>query len=280
MNRVTVYFEHDEKTSSSDQLKKLDPLVSVLPYPGTIVNIAGYASTEGKPAHNLQLSKDRAKFVESYLLRKGAEAGQLKVSAFGATHTAVREQGPDLEGQRAKNRRVEVEFTAGQKVNPYKPLVDRLRKRYEQAVAAGHRRLQRLQEGERRTRSNPHKVPAVLVYWQEEIDSCRDELAEDEAFLKELDTLEKLTSDPKKVWDVATARVSTFDKMIRYAQESVASTKRRLGQAQQESAKAKDPTEKKFWEEVVDDWKSLLKEREEELAWRKEDKRRWLEGKN
>jgi hypothetical protein len=282
MNKVTIYFGHNQKTPLPGQMGKLDPLVSVLAYPRTKVNISGHASTEGPPSYNLKLSKERAQFVESYLIKKGAQASQLKVSAYGEKRTAVREQaqGSALEAQRAKNRRVEVEFAAGEKTNPYKPLTENLRRRYKQAVDAGRRRLQRLQEGERRTRNSPHKVPAVLQYWQEEIDSCRDELAEDEAHLKELDTLEKLTSDPKKVWDVATSKVSIFDAMIRYQQENVAGTRRRLAEAQKELAKASDPNEKKFWKEMVDDYKYVLKEREEELAWRFIDKKRWLEGKH
>ncbi len=71
---------------------------------GKMVELDGYASSEGTAAHNMKLSKDRANSVKTYLVNSGVEAKRLKVKAFGETHPIADNS---TEEGRIQNRRVE-----------------------------------------------------------------------------------------------------------------------------------------------------------------------------
>jgi OmpA-OmpF porin, OOP family len=71
---------------------------------GKMVELDGYASSEGTAAHNMKLSKDRAESVKTYLVNSGVEARRLKVKAYGETHPIADNS---TEEGRVQNRRVE-----------------------------------------------------------------------------------------------------------------------------------------------------------------------------
>jgi hypothetical protein len=274
MSSIVIYFRQGKKDPINGQLDKLKPLISVLANPGTSITISGHASTEGSEQLNRQLAQQRARTLQSYLVSKGAQTRQLKVEAYGADHPAVQERGrgTELENQRSKNRRVEVEFEAGDRRDSYAALNQNLRKRYQQAVDILRKRLQKLKQHERNTLANPKKVPVVLRMWQEEVDATAGELKDYEGYLADLDTLEKLTSDPKKVWDVASQGQSVCDSRIRLMRELIEDTKKRLTEAQRQLGQAKDSQEKDFWKELAQDYQDALKERQTELGWLYKDK--------
>lgn len=66
--------------------------------------IDGHASAEGSDLHNMQLSKERAFAVKSYLLKKGVPARKITTRGFGESKPVVPNSS---EEGRIKNRRVE-----------------------------------------------------------------------------------------------------------------------------------------------------------------------------
>ncbi len=74
-------------------------------YEKTVLLCAGYTDSTGSAAHNLQLSKQRAQAVATYLISQGVMPGRLVTQGFGETHpiaSNATDQG------RAWNRRVEL----------------------------------------------------------------------------------------------------------------------------------------------------------------------------
>jgi OOP family OmpA-OmpF porin len=65
----------------------------------------GYASAEGTPEHNMELSEQRATAVKTYLLNAGVTDEQVNAKGFGETN-AIKPN--TTEDNRALNRRVEI----------------------------------------------------------------------------------------------------------------------------------------------------------------------------
>lgn len=270
---LVLYFGQNSRVVAGPELDKLKRLEAVLRRSGTRVALHGHASLEGSDRYNLTLSRDRAEFVEAYLVAMGGSPGQLKVEAFGERRPAVAEQGQgaELEARRAKNRRVEVRFVVG---NPYVDYVATIRKRYQGTIANLRRRLQKLQAAERRTLAHPAKLAIALRHWQEEIDETQSELKDYERWLAELDAAQQTLKDPKKVWDKVTRRVDYFDEMIRMQDGRIQSTEQRLSKARMQAAQAKGPQEKAFWTELGGHYQEALKDQRKELQWLHKDKSR------
>lgn len=271
---LVLYFDQNSRVVAGSELDKLKRLEAVLRRRiGTRVEIHGHASLEGSDRYNLMLSRDRAEFVEAYLLAVGGSPGQLKVEAFGERRPAVAEHGigAALESRRAKNRRVEVRFIVG---NPYVDYVATIRKRYQGTIANLRRRLQKLQAAERRTLAHPAKLAIALRRWQEEIDETQSEVTDYERWLAELDAAQRTLNDPKKVWDKVTRRVDYFDEMIRYQTDRIRRTEQRLAKARVQGAQAKGPQEKVFWTELQGHYQDALKDQRKELQWLHKDKSR------
>lgn len=74
-------------------------------HPEWSVKLAGHTDNVGKAASNLQLSKDRAASVKSYLTNKGVDAANIESEGFGSTKPIASN---NTAAGRAKNRRVEV----------------------------------------------------------------------------------------------------------------------------------------------------------------------------
>lgn len=71
-----------------------------------VLQIHGHADRVGKPAQNLQLSRERAQAVKSFLLAEGVEAEQLQHFAWGAADP-LRQSADHRD-----NRRVELIYVA------------------------------------------------------------------------------------------------------------------------------------------------------------------------
>jgi OOP family OmpA-OmpF porin len=78
---------------------------SVINYPEkNEIKVEGYASSEGKAAHNLKLSQNRANSVVSYLKKKGV-SNKLSAKGYGIANPIADNR---TEAGRAENRRVEL----------------------------------------------------------------------------------------------------------------------------------------------------------------------------
>lgn len=78
--------------------------------PSAHVQVNGHADERGTREYNMALGERRAKAVAAFLTSNGAKASQLEVVSYGKEKPAV--DGHD-EAAWAKNRRVELEYTAG-----------------------------------------------------------------------------------------------------------------------------------------------------------------------
>lgn len=101
-----IQFEFDSsvlKTSSYPALDKLSSDVKAGTYKN--VRLEGFASIEGTPEYNMQLSIDRANSVKTYLVNAGVPSAKLGVKGFGTKRPIASN---DTEAGRILNRRVEI----------------------------------------------------------------------------------------------------------------------------------------------------------------------------
>jgi outer membrane protein OmpA-like peptidoglycan-associated protein len=75
--------------------------------PAAIVNIEGYASSEGTLDFNMKLSESRANNFASFLRSKGVKAENLNITGKGIENPVASN---DDENGRSQNRRVEIKF--------------------------------------------------------------------------------------------------------------------------------------------------------------------------
>ncbi|RVU01812.1 OmpA family protein [Mucilaginibacter limnophilus] len=99
-----IQFEFDSSVLRTSAYPALDATSADLRSSGATVTIKGYASSEGTPAYNMSLSKDRANSVKTYLVNSGVPASKLKVKAYGETNPIADNS---TEEGRILNRRVE-----------------------------------------------------------------------------------------------------------------------------------------------------------------------------
>jgi outer membrane protein OmpA-like peptidoglycan-associated protein len=81
--------------------------------PALRVEIQGFASAEGTPQHNQELSERRANRIKSWLIEQGVPSEKIaNTVGYGETRPAVRERtdvsAAELEAERAQNRRIAV----------------------------------------------------------------------------------------------------------------------------------------------------------------------------
>ncbi len=87
----------------------LDSLVTLLQlFPKVTANIYGYTDNLGPAEANLKLSAKRARAVMTYLVEAGIAASRLKSAGMGKTNFIASNR---TKSGRAKNRRVEIEFS-------------------------------------------------------------------------------------------------------------------------------------------------------------------------
>jgi len=99
-----IQFEFDSSVLRTSSYPILDATSADLRSSGKTVWVNGYASSEGTAAHNMQLSKDRANSVKTYLVNSGVDAKHIKVKGYGETHPIADNS---TEEGRVLNRRVE-----------------------------------------------------------------------------------------------------------------------------------------------------------------------------
>ena len=100
-----IQFEFDSSVLRTSSYPVLDATSADLrTNSGKMVELDGFASSEGTAAHNMRLSKDRANSVKTYLVNSGVDAKRLKVKAYGETHPIADNS---TEEGRVANRRVE-----------------------------------------------------------------------------------------------------------------------------------------------------------------------------
>ena len=101
-----VYFKFDSDVIKKESFKILVTVAKVLKNNPEVthVTIVGHTSDDGDDAHNLELSKKRARAVRKFLVNKGIAPGRLSFEGKGEGAPLVPN---DSEENREKNRRVE-----------------------------------------------------------------------------------------------------------------------------------------------------------------------------
>lgn len=100
-----IFFDTDKYTLKPESMTELQKLLDLLKKnPGLKVELGGHTDNAGTPAHNLELSKNRAKAVYDYLILNGIAANRLSYEGYGLTRPIDTN---DTEQGRANNRRTE-----------------------------------------------------------------------------------------------------------------------------------------------------------------------------
>lgn len=101
-------FESGKSVIKSSSLSSLDGLADVMKKRSEFkLSLSGHTDNVGKPASNLNLSKNRTLAVRDYLVKKGVEADRIKTEWFGQTRPVADNTTPE---GRQKNRRVEMKI--------------------------------------------------------------------------------------------------------------------------------------------------------------------------
>jgi OOP family OmpA-OmpF porin len=100
-----IQFEFDSSVLKTESYATLDRLSADLRASGATVTLDGHASAEGSEAYNLQLSKDRANSVKTYLVNSGVAADKIITNGHGEANPIASNT---TEEGRVQNRRVEI----------------------------------------------------------------------------------------------------------------------------------------------------------------------------
>lgn len=100
-----IQFEFDSSVLKTESYATLDRLSAELRQSGRTITLDGYASAEGSEAYNLQLSKDRANSVKTYLVNAGVDAAKVVTNGYGEANPVASNA---TEEGRVQNRRVEI----------------------------------------------------------------------------------------------------------------------------------------------------------------------------
>ena len=108
----TFYFDYDSSALQSADTANLQAHAAYLAKtPAARLRVEGHCDERGTREYNMALGERRAKAVAAFLTSNGASADQLSVISYGKEKPAV--DGHD-DAAWAKNRRVELSYTAGQ----------------------------------------------------------------------------------------------------------------------------------------------------------------------
>ena len=91
------------ETKSFEELKSLVDVLALRP--DIMIEIEGHTDNGGTDSENLELSKNRANQVKSYLINNGIDANRVKTSYYGETKPIASN---DTESGRQMNRRVRI----------------------------------------------------------------------------------------------------------------------------------------------------------------------------
>lgn len=101
-----VLFEFNRADLKPGAMRDLDKLVDFLQEnPTRNILIEGHTDNVGSDTYNIQLSEQRARSVESYLLRRGVSPARIAARGYGESYPIA---GNDSEAGRQQNRRVEM----------------------------------------------------------------------------------------------------------------------------------------------------------------------------
>ena len=98
-----IQFEFNSSVLRTSAYPTLDKLSADLKA-GSRVQLDGHASAEGTEEYNMQLSKDRANSVKTYLVNSGVAASKISTRGYGETRPVASNA---TEAGRSQNRRVE-----------------------------------------------------------------------------------------------------------------------------------------------------------------------------
>ena len=100
-----ISFDFSKSTIKPESYEYLDKLASTLSRMNKRIEVKGHTDNVGSDEFNMNLSKERAKAVVEYLVKKGVSREKLTYSYYGKTKPLT---GNDTEEGRAMNRRVEI----------------------------------------------------------------------------------------------------------------------------------------------------------------------------
>lgn len=107
-NKVPATFAKGSNSISNLDRSLVKDIIAFLEKnPAAVITVNGYASSEGDPAVNQQISRSRADAFKSYLVSKGITAGRINAAGKGIDNPI---SSNDTEEGRIKNRRVEISF--------------------------------------------------------------------------------------------------------------------------------------------------------------------------
>lgn len=105
-NKIPVTFSKGSVAMSNLDGSLIKELVSFLKHnPAAVITVNGYASSEGEPSLNQQISRSRAEAFKNHLVLKGIDANRIKAAGKGTDNPI---SSNDTEEGRVKNRRVEI----------------------------------------------------------------------------------------------------------------------------------------------------------------------------
>ncbi|MGV3508213.1 MAG: OmpA family protein [Sphingobacteriaceae bacterium] len=101
-----IQFEFDSSVLKTSSYPVLDAVSAELRANASAkAALEGHASAEGTDSYNMNLSRDRANSVKTYLVNSGVDANRLNVKAFGESRPVASNE---TEEGRIQNRRVEI----------------------------------------------------------------------------------------------------------------------------------------------------------------------------
>ena len=101
----TIQFEFDSSVLKTSSYPVLDAVSADLKAGSGRATLEGHASAEGTNSYNMNLSRDRANSVKTYLVNSGVDANRVSVKAFGESRPVASNE---TEEGRMQNRRVEI----------------------------------------------------------------------------------------------------------------------------------------------------------------------------
>jgi outer membrane protein OmpA-like peptidoglycan-associated protein len=105
-----LYFLADSVNLMSDSYKVLDELADYLrEYPKTVIEIGGHTNTVPPEDYCLELSTQRAKSVQQYLVSQGVPAERIKYKGYGKSDPIIANDKYNKDA-RLKNQRVEIKI--------------------------------------------------------------------------------------------------------------------------------------------------------------------------
>ena len=104
---LNLLFDYDQAVLQNESLPELRRVAEQAKKNNLRLNVFGYTDNAGDPAYNLDLSKRRAEAAKQALVNLGIPDARITADGFGEGKPVVPN---DTEEQRARNRRVEIQF--------------------------------------------------------------------------------------------------------------------------------------------------------------------------